>query len=411
VARLALGLCDNARGSGAMRGPDTSVGGRVAVQRIGVELGPRRYDVRVGAAGIERVASELAGFERRLCVITDQRLHGLWWPRLARQLHRHAANCEEPIVVPAGEAAKNPQTLLRVLRAMVRRGADRTTCVVALGGGAVSDLAGFAAATYMRGIDWIAVPTTLLAMVDAAIGGKTGIDLLGTKNVVGAFHQPRAVIADCDFLRTLPLRQRASGLGEVVKYGMIADRAVFARLERDGRAWRRPRPRQDAELVVRCCRIKAQYVSRDERESGSRAALNFGHTVGHALEGDGRNDLLHGEAVGLGMLVACAIATRLQIAPAGIETRLARLLAELGLPTRAGGRGREAAVRRAWQRDKKARRGRPRFVLTPRIGVASLGHEVPDAVIVAALRQVLVSPPAPHSTAVVRRDRTARGEL
>jgi 3-dehydroquinate synthetase len=279
---------------------------------------------------------------------------------------------------------------------------------VALGGGVVGDLAGFVAATYLRGIAWVAVPTSLLSMVDAAVGGKVGVNLDGTKNVVGAFHQPIAVLAATEFLRTLPPRQRTSGLGEVVKYAMIADRALFARLQRDGRAWRRARPHADADLVARCCRIKARFVAADEREGGARAALNFGHTLGHALEGDGRHGLLHGEAVALGMLAACSIAARLRIAPLALCARLERLLAALGLPVRHAPANGLPALRRAWQRDKKARAGRPRFVLTPAVGAVSLGHEVPDAMIIEALRGILASHPVSTPLADARRDRGAR---
>jgi 3-dehydroquinate synthase len=189
---------------------------------------------------------------------------------------------------------------------------------------------------------------------------------------------------------------------------MIADRGLFAWLERDARAWRAPRARADARLVARCCRIKARFVAADERETAARAALNFGHTLGHALEGDGRNGLLHGEAVGLGMLAACGMAARMGVASPLQRLRLARLLTALGLPTRAARGAAPAALRRAWRRDKKARGGRPRFVLTPRIGAVSLGHEIPDAMIVDALRGILASHPVSNPLADARRKRGAR---
>jgi len=319
------------------------------------------------------------------------------WPRVARALGRRGLAVPAPIVIRAGEASKRWQVLARLHAMLLRRGLDRQSCIVALGGGVVLDLAGFAAATYMRGIDWIAVPTTLLAMVDAAVGGKVGIDLDGTKNAVGAFHQPRAVLVGTDFLRALPVRQRRSGLAEVVKYAMIADRPLLAALERDAAGWQRPRAVEDAWLVARCCRIKSRIVAADERESGARALLNFGHTIGHALEGDGRRGLLHGEAVGLGMLVACAIAEDLGVTREPQRQRLEALLDRLGLPVRMERRIPRATLRRAWQRDKKSRRGVPSFVLTPRTGAGSVGHRVPEERIFASLRVIFeprpVSPP------------------
>jgi 3-dehydroquinate synthase len=206
------------------------------------------------------------------------------------------------------------------------------------------------------------------------------------------------VLIGADFLRSLPERERRSALGEVVKYAMIADAPLFRELERRPQAWRRPRADADARLVARCCRIKARFVSADERESGRRAALNFGHTLGHALEGDGRNGLLHGEAVALGMRAACDIAARIGVArDASQGDRLASLLHGLGLPLHAPRALSHATLRRAWRRDKKARRGVPRFVLTPRIGAVSVGHRVPEELIFQALHVIFETRPASSS--------------
>src|SRR5262249_23342699 len=200
-----------------------------------------------------------------------------------------------------------------------------------------------------------------------SVGGKVGVNLSNTKNVVGAFHQPRAVLAATAFLRTLPQRERQSGLAEAVKYGMIADARLFGVLERDAERWRVPDAPRDARLVARCVAIKARYVAADERESGVRAALNFGHTIGHALEGDGRGGggWWQGEAGGLGMLAACDVGARMRRADPACRTRLHGVLQRLHLPTRYPGRLALATLRRAWQRDKKSRAGTPRFVLTP----------------------------------------------
>jgi len=374
------------------------------LRRVRVELGARSYEVRIGADAAF-VARELARVPRPLYFITDRNVHHHAWPALARALRAARVPVHGPFLIAAGEAQKSPATLARLWRVLLQAGADRGACVVGFGGGVVGDLAGFTAATFMRGIDWIAVPTTLLAMVDAAVGGKVGVNVAATKNAAGAFHQPRAVLAATGFLRTLPPRQRRSGLAEVIKYAMIADPVLFRRLERDASAYRRPRPLADAELVARCAAIKARYVAADERESGMRAALNFGHTIGHALEGDGRQGLLHGEAVGLGMLVACDIAAQLGVADPAMRLRLRVLLGQLELPVRQPRRVSIGSLRRAWQRDKKSRAGVPRFVLTPRIGTVSVGREVPDDIIVRALQGILASHPRTTPRA---RSRTSR---
>lgn len=385
-----------------------------SVRRVRVALADRAYDVRIAPQGIPLVVRALASHRGRVAVVTDAQVAKTVWPRIAAALRRHGATVPAPIVLPAGESTKSWRVLAALHRRLLDSGVDRQSCLVALGGGVVLDLAGFAAATFQRGIDWLAVPTTLLGMVDAAVGGKTGIDLDGAKNIVGAFHQPRAVLAGTDFLASLPARERINGLAEVVKYGMIADRRLFASLERTPRAWRRSRPRADAALVARCVAIKARVVAADERESGARALLNFGHTVGHALELQPPRRLLHGEAVGLGMLVACALAESIGIAREPQSPRLRRLLAELGLPVVAPRRIGDAAMARALRRDKKSRGGVPRFVLTSRIGAASVGHRVPEELLFQALRIIyeprpLASPRNPLKSSTRGTPRTRRG--
>jgi len=366
---------------------------RPAVQRIQVLRGPLRYPVLVAPRGAALVSDFLARQPGMLVVVTDTHVARHVWPLIREACRRRGRRLPAPLVLPAGEATKRWGSVVRVQRALLARRCDRSTCVVALGGGVVLDVAGFAAATYMRGVQWVAVPTSLLAMVDAAVGGKVGIDLAGTKNIVGAFHQPRAVLAGTDFLRTLPERERRNGLAEVVKLGMVADRRLFECLEERAREWRRPQPRRDAALVTRCCTIKARLVADDEQDRrGIRARLNFGHTIGHALEADARQGLLHGEAVALGMLAACAVATAHDLASDTLRRRLQRVLVRLGLRVVLPRAPRIALLRRAWQRDKKLCMGAPRFVLTLRIGAASVDHRVSEAQIVESLR-VIVAPP------------------
>jgi 3-dehydroquinate synthase len=244
---------------------------------------------------------------------------------LARRLPR-----VERFALPAGEGCKNLSELERTLEWLAGRQLDRRAAIVGIGGGATTDHAGFAAAVYLRGIPFASVPTTLLAMVDASVGGKTGVDLGAGKNLVGAFHQPKAVVADISFLDTLPPRELTAGLAEVVKCGFIADPDLLELLER---APPQLPPELVAELVTRSVRVKADVVASDETESGRRAILNFGHTVGHALEAASKYALLHGEAISLGMMAALTVGVAVGVGPAALIERARALLSRLGLPT------------------------------------------------------------------------------
>jgi 3-dehydroquinate synthase len=292
-----------------------------------------------------------------------------------------------PVLVPDGEEAKTLGTLEVVYHRLAGIPLHRDDVVVALGGGVVGDLAGFAAATWNRGVGLVQLPTTLLSQVDAAIGGKTGVNLPEGKNLVGAFHQPLAVIADTVTLATLPARERRAGLGEAVKYGFIADPVVLELLEREPDAAQAGDPVVLAEVVRRGVAVKAEIVAADEREGGRRALLNYGHTVGHAIEAlTGYGTYRHGEAVALGMVFAARLGERLGVSQAGLAARTVELLAALGLPTR-GLLLDPAVVWEVLARDKK-HRGGVRFVLCPRPGSALLVDQ-PDRRLVEEVLQSL----------------------
>jgi len=279
-----------------------------------------------------------------------------------------------------------------VLEALARLGATRDAAVVALGGGVVGDLAGFAAACWMRGIDVVQVPTTLLAMVDSAVGGKTAVDLPAGKNLVGAFHPPRAVIADTGVLRTLPDRELRAGLAEVVKYGAIFDRGFLDWLDAHADALLGGDDAALAEAIARSCAFKADVVARDPYEHGDRAMLNFGHTFGHAIEAEqgyagGASDALnHGEAVAVGMVLAARLSTALQRAPAADADRLQALLARFGLPTALPAGLQPAGLLARMRLDKKADAAGLRFILWNGAGAARIVAGVPDAAVLDVLR-------------------------
>jgi 3-dehydroquinate synthase len=271
-------------------------------------------------------------------------------------------------VIPSGEAHKTRDTWARVTDGLLEAGCGRDTTVVALGGGVVGDLAGFVAATFMRGVPVVQCPTSLLAMIDASIGGKTGVDTVAGKNLVGAFHPPAAVLADVETIRTLSPAQRRAGLAEAIKHGVLADADYFARLEADLPALLDAEPSATLDAVARSVEIKAEVVRADEREHGRRKTLNLGHTLGHALEHVSGYALLHGEAVAIGMVLEARIAERLGIADPGTARRIEEVVARAGLPVRRPANLSIDAVVDATRLDKKARGGRVEYALPVRIG-------------------------------------------
>lgn len=354
----------------------------VAMARtVRVDLGDRGYNIRIGE-GMWSGEDLDFGPGTRALVVTDSNVAALHGDRLREALREKGidAACA---VVPAGECSKSMEQLSMLLDEACVSGLDRASLVIALGGGMIGDLAGFLSAIYLRGIGLIQVPTTLLSMVDSSVGGKTGVNLPHGKNLAGCFHQPLAVVADLTTLATLPAREFASGLAEVVKYGVIWDAVLFDRLEetldgilaRDGGLLE--------EIVARCCEIKADVVAMDERESGVRAILNFGHTFGHALErAGGYGQVLHGEAVAVGMAYAC----ELSVGEKGFDRkdadRVIALLERAGLPVRIE----QAMAGTTWESlravmasDKKARNRELRFVLAEKMGSVVFGCEVAEA--------------------------------
>ena len=306
-------------------------------------------------------------------LLSSPRVWKLWGPKLERSFRAHGG--AKRVLFDDGERAKTMRTVESICRELARGGADRHSIAVALGGGVVGDVAGFAAASYARGIRLVHVPTTLVAQVDSAIGGKTGVNLPEGKNLVGAFHQPRLVVADPHVLRTLPEREFRAGLYEVAKYAILGDAELFALLERNAARLSRNSPLLD-EVIVRCIRIKAEIVSQDERESGPRQALNLGHTFGHAMESVTRyGRFLHGEAVGWGIIAAAELAVRRDMLNRDCADRIVRLVRSVGvLPSVKG-----VTAEHLWlkmQTDKKARGGRLRFILPRKIGAVEAVDDV-----------------------------------
>ena len=322
----------------------------------------------------------------RVLVVSDRRVGALYGDRALRALRRGGV-AAELTMVPAGERSKRPERLERLWAELADAGIGRRDAVIALGGGVVGDLAGFAAATWLRGVAWVAVPTTVLAQVDSSVGGKTAVDLDAGKNLVGAFHAPAGVLVDPDLLASLPSRQLRNGLAEVAKTGFAVDGALFRWAERHGDALVAGAPAALEVAVRDSLRAKARIVRRDEREreGGARTALNFGHTLGHAIEAaHGYRGPLHGEAVAVGMRVAAGLSVELAGLPQRERQRLERLLDVFVLPARMPPT-RLAALERAMRRDKKRARAGVRWVLTPRMGHASVPRLISARRIRAAL--------------------------
>jgi len=347
-----------------------------------------RSRIRIGRgalAGLGAFTRETTG-AARVVLVTDAKVGALHGRGAVRALERAGIHVLR-VRVPRGEGAKRAAVLARLWDAFASAGLGRDGAVVALGGGVVGDLAGFAAATWLRGVTWVAVPTTVLAQVDASVGGKTAIDLASGKNLVGAFHQPAGVLIDPDTLATLPARQRRNGLAEVAKTGFAVDRPLWDWLEERLDPLDRGEPAALMGAIERSIRAKARVVLADERErpGGGRTALNFGHTLGHAIEASlGYRRLLHGEAVAIGMRAAAWLSVRLAGLAPESHVRLEAALDHLGLPARMPRVG-VGRLLKAMQQDKKRANGMPRWVLTPRIGDASVPRAVESRLVRAAL--------------------------
>ena len=349
-----------------------------------------RSRVRVRRGALDQLGAlvrRTTGAER-VVVVSDERVGALYGARALRALRR-ARLAADLVHVPRGERAKHPAVLARLWERLASLGLSRRDALIALGGGSVGDVAGFAAATWLRGIPWVCVPTTVLAQVDSSIGGKTGVDLARGKNLVGAFHQPVLVVVDPDTLVTLPPRQRRAGLGEVVKTGMAVDAALFRWVERHADALVAGDVATLAVAVRATLAAKARLVRRDvrEREGGVRTALNFGHTLAHAIEAaHGYHRILHGEAVAVGMRAAARLSVRLADLPEREHQRLVALLNRLRLP-RAMPPTPAGRLLAAMRHDKKRARG-VRWVLTPRIGHASVPRPIDRRLVQAAMLEV-----------------------
>jgi len=368
------------------------------IETIRVELGPRSYDICVGDGLLAEAGARIGPFIRRkpAIVITDRNVAALHLDTLTRSL-AHAGIDSASIVLEPGEGTKVFAGFEKLADAILDLRPERRSTLIALGGGVIGDLAGFAASVVLRGIDFVQIPTTLLAQVDSSVGGKTGIDTRHGKNLIGSFYQPRLVLADMGTLATLPRRELLAGYAEVVKYGLLGDAAFFAWLEKNGPRLVAGDEAARRHAVTVSCRAKAEIVAEDEREEGRRALLNLGHTFGHALEAETGfgSELLHGEAVAVGMAMAFDLSARLGLCPPEDAARVRRHLAAVGLP---GGldalRGRQwraAALIDHMRQDKKVRDGRIAFVLVRGIGQAFVARDVDVAEVEALLERAVAA--------------------
>jgi len=349
------------------------------MRSITVAVAGGTYCIHIGGGLLARLAEYVAPLApTSILVVTNDVVSPLYGDRAVEALRGTTRTAL--FSLPDGEGTKRWESVSRVLDALVAHGADRKSVVVALGGGVIGDLAGFAASIYMRGIRVVQVPTTLLAQVDSSVGGKTGINHPSGKNLIGAFHQPSVVVTDTDVLQTLPSRELAAGLAEILKHGLLADAAYFEEVVADLPALREREPAALARAIGRSCEIKAGVVGRDERESGERALLNLGHTFGHAIEAlTGYGQWLHGEAAGCGMVLAADMSRRLGLITERDVRTVQHAVALAGLPPRIEGLEAEAALR-SMRGDKKAEAGAVRYIVLEAIGRAAQ-RAVPDQVV------------------------------
>lgn len=352
------------------------------MRTLSVDLGASGYDILIDSGILSSLGSMCAeaGLGRTAAVVTNPTVNPLYGETVMRSLEGAGISCAL-IVIPDGEQYKTAGTLETVYDRLIDAGLDRSSFIVALGGGVVGDLAGYAAATYLRGVPFVQVPTTLLAQVDSSVGGKTAIDHPKGKNLIGAFHQPRLVLIDVAVLATLPPREFRAGMAEVVKYGAVLDADFFAWLESHAARISAGDPHCLAEVIRRCCSLKAGIVEMDEKESGPRAVLNYGHTLGHAFETlSDYQSLLHGEAVAIGMVLASRISSALGHCTDRDAARITELLALFGLPVAAPASD-PVVLSELLVRDKKARSGSISFICNRGIGGYAVERRMPDELV------------------------------
>lgn len=356
---------------------------------INVNLPEQSYEIAIASGNLDNLGEQMSSLQlgKKILLVSNPTIFKYYGERAIASLK--AANFEVvSCTLPPGERYKNLNSIQKLYDAALENRLERSSTMVALGGGVVGDMTGFAAATWLRGINVVQVPTTLLAMVDSAIGGKTGVNHPQGKNLIGAFHQPRLVLIDPEVLKTLPMREFRAGMAEVIKYGVIWDAELFAQMEasKNLNQHRYVKPELIDSILTRSCQAKADVVSKDEKEAGLRAILNYGHTIGHAVESlTGYRLVNHGEAVGIGMVAAGQIAAELGMWRHEDTQRQDALIAKAGLPTKLPAGVDIEGIIEALQTDKKVKDGKVRFVLPTQIGVVTVTDEVPSDII----RQVL----------------------
>jgi 3-dehydroquinate synthase len=345
---------------------------------VKVRLGDRSYDIEIGS-GLGEVGGRLRelGLGKKIALITNPTVKNLYGQRIVESL-KEAGFTVLSIDIPDGEQYKNLDWANAIYTALLINGFDRKSALVAFGGGVIGDLTGFAAATFMRGVPFIQVPTTLLSMVDSSVGGKTGVNHPMGKNMIGAFYQPKKVLMDLSVLRSLPKEELLSGVAEIIKYGVVWDRAFFEYLDDNREKVLSLDPDAILHVIRRSCEIKADVVSKDEREGGLRAILNFGHTIGHAIETAENYTIRHGYAVAIGMVYAARLAEKTGFCDASVPDRIEKLVAAYGLPTNLADLRRKPAATEllnAMQIDKKAESGKVKFVLPTKVGEVVITRE------------------------------------
>ncbi len=355
---------------------------------LNVALGERSYPLSIDAGCLEKIGGDLKERElgNKYAVIADATVARIYGERVMANLA--AAGVPAALFpFPAGEKSKNLTTVAALAGRLIRGGYDRHDAIVALGGGVTGDLAGFLAATYMRGIPFVQVPTTLLAQVDSSVGGKTGVDIAEGKNLVGAFYQPKAVYIDPDVLKTLPREQLLSGLAEVIKYGVIRDAGFFTFLEEYRRKIVRCDPHCIVETIKRCCQIKAEVVQEDEQEGGIRRILNYGHTLGHAIEAAANYEILHGLAVAIGMVAAARLSVFANTLSGIDNDRIYSVISAYGLPVSVPQYLDKSLIKRYLKADKKAQAGEVFFILPKSIGATYVTAAVTERMIDGVLQK------------------------